>query len=127
MGRALYLTLRAALYGAYYWGDVVVLTGGVALQNTPEIERIAVQDYSCEYKDGLFDELPSNAEKACRRESGESFPLLGATPAGRLYGGLHLLLGPVVVSFRVQSRQGTRSLEPYAQSFGGDVELSWRN
>jgi len=125
-GRLLHLTMRTGLYGAYYLGNLV-LTGGIAVQNTPAIDRIAEQEYSCTYEEDLFSDLPKDAARECREQNGAPFPILGISLAARAYGGLHVSLGPMVVSLRIQSAQGLFGVKNYPRTVSGDVELSWRH
>jgi hypothetical protein len=125
-GHAFFPTLRGGLYGAYAFQGPFSLTLGAVLQNTPTTRGVVLQEYSCEYGELLFIEIPEDVAQACRDDKGEDFPVFDHALAGTLHGGVHLALDSLVVSLRVQSHLIFSDEEAYAPPISGDLELSWR-
>jgi hypothetical protein len=124
-GHAFFPTFRGGLYGSYYFNRYMALTFGMALQNTPLIEGVVLQKYTCVYESDLFKQVPKDVAAQCRADKGKDFPIIKHALAGTLYGGLSVMFEHLVVSLRLQSHLAFANGAAYAAPISGDMEVAF--
>jgi hypothetical protein len=127
-GHAFFPTFRTGLYGNYHFNDWLSVTLGTSIQNTPVVQGIESQSYSCENtkvgtrSDG---ERAALADK-CRDKKGDDFPVIRHAMGLNLYGGLHATFDDVVITLRAQTGFVFGHRNAYTTPIGADIEIGYR-